>query len=648
MNNRYETELSILENTYKRALEIDINKLNASIESSIDCSLIAVGSGGSLTVANLASLLHTKFTGQISTCMTPFEFISYENPMHDVSIFLFTAGGRNSDILSVFKEAVYREPLQLTIVCSTKNSPISKLANRYRYVRLIELEDLPFKKDGYLATNSLLAFSTILTRAYLSTFNKDSNLPNSLKDLVYGRQTFDEYLTDLTENLTPLLAKDTLTVLYGNWSRPAAIDMESKFTEAALGNVKVSDYRNFGHGRHYWLAKYSDSTSVLAFVDNETKDISKRTLDLIPPDVLTLQLSVDHTGPVSSLAHLCNVLYAVKLAGDIKGIDPGKPGVPKFGRRLYSLCIRTKEMPTYSLLSKSRNRYLIPILRKAPQAFRDSKLLNLWMRAYLNFINKLERAKFSSIVFDYDGTLCEPEERFRGPSDEIINELIRLVESGVTIGIATGRGKSVRKDLQKRIPKELWDNILIGYYNASDIARLSENDHPVKSKDLDPMIESIDGSLKDSWINEICKWESRPHQISIIEVKKPFTIKKLRDILTSLINQERIRIFESLHSIDILAPGVSKHLLVDMIRKIRGGEVLCIGDMGKYPGNDFELLSKAYSLSVYEVSSDPNTCWNIASPGYRFTQATLEYLKSLAIKNYYIRFKFREGYKNER
>ena len=65
---------------------------------------------------------------------------------------------------------------------------------------------------------------------------------------------------------------------------------------------------------------------------------------------------------------------------------------------------------------------------------------------------------------------------------------------------------------------------------------------------------------------------------------------------------------------------------------------LCIGDKGEWPGNDFELLSSRYSLSVDEVSSDPDTCWNIASLGIKNSDATYEYLRRLQVKRDHLIF----------
>ena len=79
---------------------------------------------------------------------------------------------------------------------------------------------------------------------------------------------------------------------------------------------------------------------------------------------------------------------------------------------------------------------------------------------------------------------------------------------------------------------------------------------------------------------------------------------------------------------DVLAGGVSKRSLMHEIRRSlrEDCKVLSIGDKGQWPGNDFELLDTPYSLSVDEVSADPESCWNLAPPGHRGVQALLDYL----------------------
>jgi hypothetical protein len=57
--------------------------------------------------------------------------------------------------------------------------------------------------------------------------------------------------------------------------------------------------------------------------------------------------------------------------------------------------------------------------------------------------------------------------------------------------------------------------------------------------------------------------------------------------------------------------------------------ILSIGDRGRWPRNDYELLRGAFALSVDEMSVDPATCWNLAECGQRGVAATLEYLRAL-------------------
>jgi hypothetical protein len=54
-----------------------------------------------------------------------------------------------------------------------------------------------------------------------------------------------------------------------------------------------------------------------------------------------------------------------------------------------------------------------------------------------------------------------------------------------------------------------------------------------------------------------------------------------------------------------------------------------LGDRGRWPGNDFDLLSDVLGLSVDEVSSDPLQCWNLAPPGLLGPQAAVYYLDRL-------------------
>ena len=64
------------------------------------------------------------------------------------------------------------------------------------------------------------------------------------------------------------------------------------------------------------------------------------------------------------------------------------------------------------------------------------------------FLTDLRNAKFSGIVFDYDGTLCDFSDRYQPPKKEIASVLNNLLSENISIGIATGRGHSVQENLK--------------------------------------------------------------------------------------------------------------------------------------------------------------------------------------------------------
>ena len=250
------------------------------------------------------------------------------------------------------------------------------------------------------------------------------------------------------------------------------------------------------------------------------------------------------------------------------------------------------------------------------------------------FLLRLRNSRFSAIVFDYDGTLMDTRYRFATPSAEICSELIRLVESNVRIGIATGRGKSVRKDLQKCLPPVLWSRILVGYYNGAHIAPLDDNTAPEVSDRPDPSLAPlVDLLLHHPALSRIAHQKTRPYQITL-NANSHVPSHFLWELASEIVHETAstgVAVLRSAHSVDVLAAGVNKLNVVDRFRETRGDtRVLTIGDRGRWPGNDHQLLREPCALSVDEVSADPATCWHLGQPGQRGPAVTLDYLSALS------------------
>jgi len=604
-----------------------------------DCDalpLVCIGSGGSLTAAHFAALLHEHYTGRVAKALTPLEVVSASQNFRNVAALILSAGGRNPDALGVLKHIAEAEPIYLTTVCSRKKSPLAQLAGNYRYTSLIEF-DVPSGKDGFLATNSLLAFLVLLSRAYTTAFSLRPRLPNTLEQLAHPQFIDTEFYANLYQQCLPLWGKETLIVLYGPTARTTAIDLESKFTEAALGTTQLADYRNFAHGRHHWLAKHGATTGVIALVTSDDRGVAEKTLRHLPTDVPIVRLESGHRGEAATIATFVSALHLVKFAGEARGIDPGRPGVPAFGRKIYHMRIYGSSASANSLSATE----IAAIERKTGENCELLQIkgeLEFWREAYRNFVDKLHETEFQAVVFDYDGTLCDGRERYTGLSAEISLQLARLLKEGVRLGIATGRGKSVREALRDKLPRNFWSSVFIGYYNGADIGRLDSDERPDGKDSLCDMLVPVGEALQaNPVIVRLCSRTHRRKQITVephVSTHGTMIFNAVQQIVYKL-GLPGVITLRSSHSIDILAPGASKRALVEFIQQQAGKRnalsILCIGDRGQFPGNDFSLLQEPYSLTVDESSNDPQTCWNLAPRGYRGTQAAEYYSQSLIL-----------------
>lgn len=626
MGKPFTKELEKISETLEWALTQDVVLLKEGFISINKDPLFVVGSGGSLSACHYAALLYQQ-EGMMSKPITPLELYYSRNALRNSNVLFISASGRNNDILFGYKTAVEYEPNSLLSLCMKKQTPLAKLSTENSIGKHYDF-NLPTGKDGFLATNSLIAFFGILYKTFTHTVDEIS---------IESDASFYKELDNFISKVSPDF---TFTILYAGWGQPVAIDLESKLAEAALSDVLLSDVRNFGHGRHHWFDKRKDKSAIIALVTPEEKKITEKTLSLLPQDIPVLRINSEHSDGFASIDMLIKSFYFIERIGEIQGIDPGRPGVPDFGSKLYHL----KYSSFYKKISDVSWSEKIAITRKAKSPTYEhltQKEKEYWHNAHNDFRKKLKSSIYGSIIFDYDGTICSAENRFHGIDKETSGQLINILENGIIIGIATGRGKSVRTDLQKCIPKIYWPQIIIGYYNGGDIGMLDDESIPDKTKKINNSLQIIFDLLKGyNFPYEIIP-EIKPNQLTI-EIRDKKDWQKVRSTIIQLIMQENIpniQILESSHSMDIIDQSVTsklnvfEHCILEAGKKNKTSNCLCIGDKGNWPGNDYQLLSSSFSLSVDEVSSIDTTCWNLALPGLKNLKATLYYLSFLNFKS---------------
>lgn len=627
MGRPYAREVDEFEYTYSHALDTSIDTLTDFVGMATRTSLYGVGSGGYFTASVIATTMHEE-AGFMAKHVTPLEFIN-SRIARSASVLVISAGGNNKDILAAFDKAVITEPANLGVLSASVNNRLTKRAESLSRVFLHQ-GTIPLKKDGFLATNSLIAMSIWLARAYAAATPLRADLPSSLDKLLHPKMSTQDSKTMLEEKMVVLARKSTIVVIYDVLGKAAAVDLESKLVEAGLNNVQLADYRNFAHGRHNWIRKNSNSTGVIFLTNPCCRSLATKTMRLVPSNIPVVEIGTDSSGSAGMLSLLIQVMYAVKVFGDFRGIDPGRLGVAEFGRKIYSIGMpKTK---TNVGLEE------VVIRRKFGTLINGS--LKTHRIELQQFLHRLTKTPLDGIVFDYDGTLCDTPHRQNLPSPETVNVITALVKE-IPVGIATGRGRSVRNALREIIPKKFWPNVFVGYYNCANIATLDVDNVPDVDSTTDPALANFISYLIKNNIVHRSAIEERPKQISLIGGSLT-AIDLIREIHTlHPQTPNSVKIVESGRSVDILPVDVSKIKILNMIKKDLGHEnVLCIGDQGLWPGNDFELLSTPFSLSVDKTSKDPNSCWNLAPLGYIGERAVKYYFSLMSVQNNKIQIKY--------
>jgi beta-phosphoglucomutase-like phosphatase (HAD superfamily) len=250
--------------------------------------------------------------------------------------------------------------------------------------------------------------------------------------------------------------------------------------------------------------------------------------------------------------------------------------------------------------------------------------------------------RFGAVVFDLDGTLADaPVARA-----DVRAALERLVDADVRVAVATGRAPTERalRLMRGLVHERYHERVLVGYRNGAQLGRIGseavETLTALAPHDFDALRTVLEARLP----------SLPPEVVLVADTHAQLTLRALplasaappaeyvippeellalaEDAITA--TGAVAKAAQSPHHVDIVHPSTSKRLVAS---RLGAGErpVLRIGDTGRFPGNDFELLADPYGLSVDEVSPDLAGCWNFLPPGLREVEGTLHYLAQLDV-----------------
>ena len=619
MGRPYNLELTELAQTYEWAVGCSVQELAKAIQDLGDHPFYSIGSGGSLTAAAFWAMVQEKWTGMPSKHGTPLELLASPS-ISNYAIGLISARGSNPDILKAFESASLGGSKELVAITFAEGSKLDVRAKAHPWAKFVSFCP-PIERDGFLATNSLLSFMILIHRAYAAAALSQLELPPTLPE-------------PRMSGTLPEPPPTTYSILYAGWASIAAKDLESKLVEGGLADAHYADLRNFAHGRHHWLARRGETTAVVALVTPEWSGLLNKTLAVLPPNTRIIRLESSNDGPLGAIELVNGGLKLIGQIASQQAFDPGKPMVPEFGRKLYHMSLSSiKKSPlqlsTDLLLSRKLG---------GPTTRWPANTITSCKEALDKYLEILRTTKFHGVVFDYDETLCPSTSRFGCLPTDISDALTNIVEHDVVLGIASGRGRSLGHSMRESLDHHVWGNIIVGYYNGGCVLRLSEGEPSIKGE-MDAALADFCGVLQQqTQLLETCEIEPRPYQITLTpRVNVPTTsVFELVLELATVHGAPSITVTRSSHSIDVLGPGVSKLSVVEACldkgtTTQEEAHILRIGDSGTWCGNDLHLLSSPFSLSVADCPKNPSWAWNLAAPGHRGPQATLDYINIMKL-----------------
>lgn len=300
-----------------------------------------LASGGSYSAAAFAELLSVK-KQIMAHAMTPHFYLTSGFYSLPAQTLLISASGANNDICRTFEagKANLQEMKAITLSSKGKLQSLmndSESGNVYSY-------DIPTGRDGFLSTNTVLSFYILLYRAFgyndldeLQTEMPETESEEINRFITSLKHISDEEMTEHEAFLHKLEGVDSFFILYTGKSYPAALDIESKFSEGAIGNTQLADYRNFAHGRFNWFTQRPGQTGLICLQTPEDTELSEEILNRLPVHVPILRLRTSHTTPLGCIDLLIKEHYLCSALADRWGLDISRPSVPEYGKFLHGM-----------------------------------------------------------------------------------------------------------------------------------------------------------------------------------------------------------------------------------------------------------------------------------------------------------------------
>jgi hydroxymethylpyrimidine pyrophosphatase-like HAD family hydrolase len=583
---------------------------------------IAVGAGPFLAAAHYFARCRTTLGLGISLVMTPMEFVLYIQDMADTDIWLFGGVSDDPDMRAAIRAATAKS---CRSVWSITTHPVGAITAPSGGNAI----SLPVKeaKDRLLAIHSVIAIVSALL------FASDGLTERPLGSALAQKLISATAPPQPNYPSSGFKAGDTVILLYDPQLMPIVSMLETCLWQVGIVPVHRTDFGEFARYQYLWSSLHPESTFFLALTTCESEFIWEGLRVAIAENCRGQTINCGDGGRLASAsgmltgqAFLSHILRSTNSADDVllfvgSGEEVGCRGAME--ELAASL--------TPAVIHKS-------IARQLHDPVSDEHISLCTMAKQR--LQRLKAARFVGITLDYDGTIVpnQPAEARLGPPPQtVVDQLVRLADDGILIGIATGRGSSAGARMREALPERLHSGVLIGYFNGAFIRTLDfdiSTERPEKQRRI---AEVADWIASSRLVRPNTHIYAGSFQVTVL-LDDIFDLRHFVEQMAACpaIAAGDMRLVRSLHSFDIITSETTKlavaHGLADRSSK-KDGQILAIGDSGSPNGNDYELLLQPHAISVDRVCGDSDGTWSLFGHQVRGPAALQRILQSIGVKN---------------
>ena len=245
----------------------------------------------------------------------------------------------------------------------------------------------------------------------------------------------------------------------------------------------------------------------------------------------------------------------------------------------------------------------IPVLRKsnAISPRPSPEIISLVERAYKAFHSKLENSRFRALALDYDGTCISSNDRRSHPPAALVDVAIKLLQHGVPVCFASGRGSSMFDPLRDLLPKHLWSATIVATHNGAliqslDSAYLDEEGTLIENQTSQHFLRTFERA----GLSLLADVHLHAQQYSILPkhtTRVDFLWRAVQELCQA--SEINVEVRSTGHSVDVVPSKHDKAIVLKYLHErhnILPEEVLCIGDQGRWPGNDLSSWQRIMVL----------------------------------------------------